>query len=153
MPDSSKQRPSSPSAPHPLTLLSAADPTALKALVEDIIPALEPITVRYNRTGLVMLPYTDSAHGTPFYIGEVLVAEARAVIQADQAAPVEGYGACLGHDLEQALAIALLDAALRAGIETDRITAFLARAAADREAADADLLRAAESTRAQMETF
>jgi alpha-D-ribose 1-methylphosphonate 5-triphosphate synthase subunit PhnG len=137
----------------PLTILSSADPDALKALAEDLIPHLEPITVRYNRTGLVMLPYTDSANGTPFYIGEVLIAEARAAIHSDAAAPIEGYGACLGYDLEQALAIALIDAALRAGVETEAIQRFLTTAAAQQAAADAELLKAVESTRAQMETF
>ena len=65
----------------------------------------------------------------------------------------EGYGACLGRDLQQALAIALLDAALRADIETQKIQAFIAAQATQQHQADEDLLRQVETTRVEMETF
>jgi alpha-D-ribose 1-methylphosphonate 5-triphosphate synthase subunit PhnG len=134
---------------HHLSVLSRAQAEPLKLLADALIPALEPITVMYNRTGLVMLPYADTAQGATFHLGEVLIAEAR--IQA--AGSHEGYGACLGHDLEQALAMALLDVALCAGLHVETITAFIAEQERLLLQADETLLRNVESTRAEMETF
>lgn len=131
-----------------LSILSQAQVEPLKLLAEAVIPALEPITVIYNRTGLVMLPYRDSAQGSTFHLGEVLIAEARI-----QAAGAEGYGACLGHDLEQSLAIAILDTALTVGQHVEPITAFIAAQAQLQLEAQESLLRNVESTRAEMETF
>lgn len=132
-----------------LSTLSHTNGESLKLFTESIIPFLEPINVLQNRTGLVMIPYTDMAQNTEFYIGEVLVAEARVRIADD----FEGYGACLGYDLEQAIAIALLDAALTANIQTETIMTFIYEQAELQSETDTVLLRAVESTRAQMETF
>ncbi|HVO43853.1 MAG TPA: phosphonate C-P lyase system protein PhnG [Aggregatilineales bacterium] len=132
-----------------LSVLSQAPADQVKALAEALIPSLEPITVLYDRTGLVMLPFTDTAQGDLFYLGEVLIAEARVRVVHE----VEGYGACLGHDVEQALALALLDSALTAGIDTEPILSFLAAQAQAQAEADETLLRAVESTCAEMETF
>lgn len=139
-----------------LSTLSRAEPDALKAAVELIIPELEPIAVVYNRTGLVMLPYTDSAQGKRFHIGEVLIAEARVVTNN-----AEGYGACLGHDVETALAIALIDAAMATPLNSEQttpayiaiITNLLNMQRAAQLAADETLLQAVELTRAEIETF
>jgi alpha-D-ribose 1-methylphosphonate 5-triphosphate synthase subunit PhnG len=145
--------------PHPLTTLAKAPADAVKLLAEDIIPLVEPITVLYNRTGLIMLPYHDTSQGSTFYVGEVLVAEGRVQVTAQamngatSTTVVEGYAACLGHDLEQALALAILDAALRAGVAAEHIGAFLADHAANQAADDEKLLRAVEKTRAEMQTF
>ena len=135
-------------AEHHLSVLSRAPAGAVKQFVEDLIPQLEPISVLENRTGLVMLPATDSAQETPFYLGEVLAAEARVL-----ACGAEGYGACLGRDLEQALALALLDAALTAGTATAQIAAFLAECAQQLVDEDAALARAVGTTRVELETF
>ncbi len=132
-----------------LSILSRTPADTLKFFADSIIPALEPIQVAYNRTGLVMLPYTDTAQNTIFHLGEVLIAEARVQIVGQ----VEGYGACLGQDVEQALGIALIDAAITANIEHAAILAFIAAQAHDQAESDADLLRAVESTRAEMATF
>ncbi len=132
-----------------LSILSRASAESTKLLADSLIPGLEPINVVYNRTGLVMLPYTDSAGGTIFHLGEVLIAEARIQI----AAGVEGYGACLSLDLEQALAIALLDAALVAGISRKTILQYVSEQATAQADEDDALLRAVEATRAEMETF
>jgi alpha-D-ribose 1-methylphosphonate 5-triphosphate synthase subunit PhnG len=70
-----------------------------------------------------------------------------------RAAGAEGYAACLGRDLEQALAIALLDAACAGGREIDRIAAFVAAQAAAQAAADEELSRQVERTRVELETF
>lgn len=132
-----------------LTLLTHAPANDVKALAEVILPELGEVKVLVNRTGLVMLPYTDSAEGVVFHVGEALVSEAHVEIQGG----AQGYAVCAGRDLVQALAVALLDAALTAGIETARINPFLeaqARAQAD---TDDLLLRKVEATRVEMETF
>lgn len=134
---------------HLLTTLTHAPADAVKLFADALIPELGDVQVLVNRTGLVMLPYTDSAYGTRFHLGEVLVSESR--VRIGQGA--EGYAACLGRDLEQSLAIALIDAAMQAGIAAERITTFIdAQAAAQRDA-DELLLRQVEATRVELETF
>jgi alpha-D-ribose 1-methylphosphonate 5-triphosphate synthase subunit PhnG len=131
-----------------LGVLSGAPAERVKCFVEELLPELEAIEVLQNRTGLVMLPMTESVQGTTFYLGEVLVAEARVRV-----GPHDGYAACLGRDLQQALAIAILDAALAADRPPDRIATFVAALAAELAAADDQLLRQVEATRVEMETF
>jgi alpha-D-ribose 1-methylphosphonate 5-triphosphate synthase subunit PhnG len=131
-----------------LSTLARADAGAVKAFVEDLIPALEPISVLVNRTGLAMLPMEETVSGEAFYLGEVLLSEAHV-----RAAGAEGYAACLGRDLQQALAIALLDAAYAAGRDREHIAAFVAAQAAALDAADAALGQQVEHTRVELETF
>ena len=61
---------------HMLSVLARADATRLKTFAEPLIADLGDIEVRENRTGLVMLPMRDTAQGTHFHLGEVLVSEA-----------------------------------------------------------------------------
>jgi alpha-D-ribose 1-methylphosphonate 5-triphosphate synthase subunit PhnG len=116
--------------------------------VDALIPRFQNIQVIENRTGLVMLPMTEPVQGATFYVGEVLVAEAR--VRLGEA---EGYAACLGRDVEQALALALIDAANAAGLAQPEIAQFLAAQAAHLQQADDELLRQVETTRVEMETF
>jgi alpha-D-ribose 1-methylphosphonate 5-triphosphate synthase subunit PhnG len=132
-----------------LSLLTHAPAQPVKDLAEGILPLLGAVTVLVNRTGLVMLPYTDTATGTRFHLGEVLVSESRVRIEAG----AEGYAVCLGRDLEQSMAIALLDAARQAGIHKSDIETFLAEQEQAQLAADDLLLRQVEATRVEMETF
>jgi alpha-D-ribose 1-methylphosphonate 5-triphosphate synthase subunit PhnG len=132
-----------------LTVLTHAPADAVKQTAEALLDSLDDITVLVNRTGLVMLPYTDTVKGSRFHLGEVLVSESRVRIGAG----TEGYAACLGRDLEQSLAIALIDAALQAGIATEALTAFIAEEAEAQRAADEALLREVETTRVELETF
>jgi alpha-D-ribose 1-methylphosphonate 5-triphosphate synthase subunit PhnG len=132
-----------------LSTLTHAPADAVKLFADEIIPQLGAITVLQNRTGLVMLPYTDSAQGTTFHLGEVLVSEAHVRLESG----VEGYAACVGRDLLQALALALLDAALRAGIEREAIERFAADQQQAQQRTDERLLRQVEATRVEMETF
>ena len=131
-----------------LSVLARANVDAVKACAEALIPKLEPISVVVNRTGLAMLPMEDTVSGEAFYLGEVLLAEAHV-----RAAGVEGYAACLGRDLELALAIALLDAAYTAGRDRARIAAFVAVQATALAAADAAFGQQVEQTRVALETF
>lgn len=132
-----------------LTILTHAPAENVKTFVEDIIPHLGDIEVLINRTGLVMLPYTDTSTGTRFHLGEALVSEAHVRISGG----TEGYAVCVGRDLQQALAVALLDAALTAGIMTDSIFTFIADQEVAQQAADDTMLKQVEATRIEMETF
>ncbi len=139
---------------HYLSILSQTPPDTLKAFTEEILMQLDDVQVLENRTGLVMLPYTDSVQGTAFHLGEVLMSEA--YVRVYECA---GYGACLGRDLEQALAIAILDATLQAQEEPttaalhDNVLAFVATQAQQQADRDTDLLRKVEATRVEMEVF
>jgi alpha-D-ribose 1-methylphosphonate 5-triphosphate synthase subunit PhnG len=131
-----------------LSVLSRAPAHELKQFADDLIPYLGPIDVVRNRSGLVMLPLRDPVQGTTFYLGEVLVAEAQVRLGGAQ-----GYAACLGRDVAQALAIALIDAAHSAGLARERIDGFVEQQAARLTKADDQLLRQVEATRVEMETF
>lgn len=131
-----------------LSILARADAGAVKSFAEDLLPALEPVEVLRNRTGLAMLPLRETARGASFYLGEILLAEAHV-----RAAGVEGYAACLGRDLEQALALALIDAAHRAGVAGPAVAAFAAAQAAALAEADARLEAEVARTRVDLETF
>jgi alpha-D-ribose 1-methylphosphonate 5-triphosphate synthase subunit PhnG len=131
-----------------LSVLARAPHDQLKRFADKLIPDLGEIQVIENRTGLVMLPMSEPVKGTTFFLGEVLVAEAR--VRVNQ---VEGYAACLGRDVEQALALALIDAANAGGVAQKKIAKFLAAQSVNLEHADAEMLKQVEATRVEMETF
>ena len=131
-----------------LSILARAPAVDVKSFAEVLIPMLDDIEVLQNRTGLVMLPMRDTVRGELFYAGEALLAEAHVRIRG-----AEGYAACLGRDLQQALAIALIDAAYTASTARSEIEAFVAAQAAAQAEADAALRLAVARTRVQMETF
>lgn len=133
---------------HMLSVLARVPAETVKQFAEALLPELGAVTVVTNRTGLVMLPLHEPAQGAAFYLGEVLVSEAH--VRLDQA---EGYAACLGRDLQQALAIALLDAAYTSGRAHASIAAFVAAQAEQQKQADTHLLRQVAATRVNMETF
>lgn len=146
-----KDQKASPDNSAVLSLLCQAPAEEVKALADQMLPALVKLgslEVVHNRTGLVMLPYRDTVQGTRFHLGEALVAEGRV-----RQGALTGYGACLGRDLEQALAVALLDLACQQRVEAPRLRAFLNGQAARQQAAQDLLLRKVESTRVQLETF
>jgi alpha-D-ribose 1-methylphosphonate 5-triphosphate synthase subunit PhnG len=133
-----------------LSVLTLAPAEEVKQFVEILLDDLGQISVLQNRTGLVMLPYRDTAQGSAFYLGEVLVAEAHVRLENHK---TEGYAVCTGRDLEQALAVSLLDAALQGNIETSRIELFISEQQQKQQTADDLLLKQVESTRVVMETF
>ena len=133
---------------HHLSILSRAPADEVKMFVDDLIPQLGSIEVITNRTGLVMVPMTDSAQGATFYLGEVLIAEAHVRVGL-----VDGYAACLGRDLEQALALALIDAALVAGVARRQIEPFIHAQADALDAAERSLIQQVDAPRVDMETF
>ena len=116
-----------------LSVLSLTPAQAVKGFVEELLARLSTVQITVqviaSRTGLAMLPFTDSVKGVTFHLGETLLAEAHVRV-CDQ----EGYAACLGRDLEQAIALALLDATLQSkesaiNAEQPAILAFVAAAA------------------------
>ncbi len=131
-----------------LDVLARSAPDALKPFAEELVPQLGDLEVVNSRTGLVMLPMRDTAQGTAFHLGEVLVSEAHL-----RCGPHEGYGMRKGRDLEAAMAMALVDLALDAGIAVADCHAFLATQRADHSEQDRATLCRIEATRVDMETF
>lgn len=140
-----------------LSILTATPAQEIKQFTETVLERLAagqvPVEVLTSRTGLAMLPFTDSVKGVTFHLGETLLAEAHVRVGQQ-----EGYAACLGRDLEQAIGVAILDALLQSGelaakAEQPTIHAFVAAAAAQQHAADAALLHKIEATRIELETF
>jgi len=131
-----------------LGTLARADAARLKAFAESLIADLPDIEVLQSRTGLVMLPMRDTARGVAFHLGEVLMSEAH-IRQGD----TDGYGMRRGHDLEAAMAMALVDLALAMGVRAADCTAFCADEARRLHEQDSAVLRRVEATRVNMETF
>ncbi|WP_226582470.1 phosphonate C-P lyase system protein PhnG [Acuticoccus sediminis] len=134
---------------HTLGTLARAEPGALKRVAEALLEDLGDVEVLASRTGLAMLPREDSVTGTLFHLGEVLVAEAHIRLGDG----VEGYGAVVGRDLERAMAMAVVDAALAAGRAPRFVHDFVAGEAARHAAEDTARLAKVEATRVEMEAF
>lgn len=133
-----------------LGILAASRPAPIRAVAERILDDLGEVVVITNRTGLAMLPYQDTVKGTAFHLGEVLVAEALIAVPGRG---VEGYGAVVGRDLEHAMAVAVIDAAIAAHHDTAQIAELLDAEHAYQQEVDRQRLRKVEATRVQMETF
>lgn len=136
-----------PDHAHLLSVLARADAGRLIALAERLLVQLDDVEVLHSRTGLVMLPMRDTVQGTDFHLGEVLVAEAHLRV-----AGTEGYGMVLGRNLQQAMAMAVVDAVASLG-QSPEIVAFVHAEADALAQADAARMRAVEATRVDMETF
>lgn len=133
-----------------LSVLARADPAELARAAERVLPLLGSVEVIHSRSGLMMMPMRDTVEGAAFHLGEVLVAEAHIRLPASGA---EGYGLVLGHDLERAMAMAVVDVALHAGIETQALEAFIARTQSQLAQADDETLRDVAATRVDMDSF
>ncbi|KAA1180181.1 phosphonate C-P lyase system protein PhnG [Rhizobium tropici] len=133
-----------------LETLAAGRPANIKAVAEKVLDTLGGVDVVLNRTGLAMLPLIDTVRSTAFHLGEVLVSEAHIRVPDRD---VEGYGAIVGGDLEHVMAMAVIDAAIAAGHQTDLILELLNAERRHQEEEDRQLLQKVEATRVQMETF
>ncbi|MBP1887588.1 phosphonate C-P lyase system protein PhnG [Sinorhizobium mexicanum] len=133
-----------------LDILAASRPAGIKACAEVVLDDLGDVSVLTNRTGLAMLPFVDTVRNTNFHLGEVLVAEAHIRIPEHD---IEGYGAVVGRDLEHAMAMAVIDAAIAAGHETSRILQFLESEQKHQNERETVRLKKVEATRVEMETF
>jgi alpha-D-ribose 1-methylphosphonate 5-triphosphate synthase subunit PhnG len=89
-----------------------------------------PVTVlKEPAKTLVMLPMREPVRGTPFYIGELLAAEAMVEVEG-----ARGMGICMGDDFGKALSMAIIDGAFNAGLDeclwlTERLEALEERQA------------------------
>ncbi len=133
-----------------LSILAQAPAQTVKRFAESLLAGLGEVKVDRNRSGIVMLPHRDTAKGSAFYIGEILIAEAFVTLTSHDA---HGYGACLGRDTEQALAVAVLDAALRSQLHTADIFDFVEDQRRIQRSADFELRKSVEETKVEMETF
>lgn len=133
-----------------LSVLCRAPAERVKSWAQELLDTLEEsgVQVEHNATGLVLLPMEDSVEGGPFLLGEVLVSEARIRLRGEY-----GYAAVLGRDLEQALAVALLDAASRLPEFAAQVQGWADEEDRAQQQADEVLLREIEATRVEMETF
>lgn len=131
-----------------LNILARSGAEPIKAFAETLLPALEEVNVLKSQTGLVMLPMRDTAQGTAFHLGEVLVSEAHIKL-----GETEGFGMRRGRDLEAAMGMALIDAALQTGVETVACKDFLQIMKDIQSAEDRETLCKVEATRVNMETF
>ena len=131
-----------------LNTLARCDPARLRAFANPLVADLPEIRVIENRTGLVMLPIRDTAQGTHFHLGEVLVSEAHI-----SASGQEGYGMRRGRDLEAAMAMAVVDLCVALGRKTEACASFVTTEAKTLKDEDNETLRRVEATRVDMETF
>ncbi|MEC7963612.1 MAG: phosphonate C-P lyase system protein PhnG [Pseudomonadota bacterium] len=131
-----------------LSILAGSGAEAIKPFAETLIPLLADVEVLKSQTGLVMLPMRDTAQGTAFHLGEALVSEAHITC-----GDIEGYGMRRGRDLEAAMAMALIDAALQSGVAIAECQAFLDARQRTQAAEDHARLCQVEATRVDMETF
>ncbi len=131
-----------------LSVLARTDAGRLKAFAEPLMADLGAVDVLQSRTGLVMLPMRDTAGGTAFHLGEVLMSEAHI-----SARGIEGYGMRRGRDLEAAMAMALVDLAVASGVNVEGCHAFCEEEAVRQANEDHETLRRVEATRVDMETF
>lgn len=132
-----------------LDILARAEPAGLKQAAEALLSSLGDVEVLASRTGLALLPREDTVTGTLFHLGEVMIAEAHVRL----AGGTEGYGAIVGRDLERAMAMAVVDAAIAADRAPAAVFAFLAGEAERQQAEDAARLSKVEATRVEMEAF
>ncbi|MDC7218420.1 MAG: phosphonate C-P lyase system protein PhnG [Spirochaetales bacterium] len=83
----------------------------LKDLGEEIEKSFSVQTIDEPNEGVVMVRMRDSARKAPFYLGEVLVTEAK--VQVDGAV---GIGIIRGHHPKRAYRLALVDGAWNRGV-------------------------------------
>ncbi|RMF52864.1 MAG: hypothetical protein D6749_03825 [Chloroflexota bacterium] len=105
-----------------LSLLSYADPEQVKAFAAEIAEALGTLEVVSKRTALARLPIVGS-DGTQETF-EAIITE----VWLHSTNGADGYGMCIGTDVDHAIAVAVLDLALAAdsvGLLTGKIMAFL----------------------------
>lgn len=96
-------------------------------LAREVLEAHEAQWLSPPQRGLVMVQLREGARGSLFYLGEVLVSEARV-----QVAGAVGIGLIAGDRAEDAEALALIDAALNAGLPETRSWQEQLRSEADR---------------------
>jgi len=119
--------------------LSLGDRAPIIELAGRIVENHDIVVLKKPQRMLVMLRVRESARHTLFNAAEALACECMVRI-----GDVKGYAACLGEDLARVYAMAVIDAALNAGVdECNQITDVLLniqKTIAESRAAEAKLL-------------
>ncbi|MGA2545861.1 MAG: phosphonate C-P lyase system protein PhnG [Rectinemataceae bacterium] len=117
-------------------ILIEGSPELRRGLRDSIEKGRSVAIVEEPRGGLVMLKMRETAKNGLFYIGELLVTEAKAQIEG-----CIGIGIIAGKDAEAARDLAIIDAACNAGLEESSLWEALLvaeeRKIAEREAVEA----------------
>lgn len=92
-------------------ILAEGSFTVWLRLAEEIAKKHDIQVLRAPETCTVMMQAVDSVGQTPFYLGEVLMTEAAVAIDGKT-----GFGFALEDEPERAVCIAVIDAALAAGV-------------------------------------
>jgi alpha-D-ribose 1-methylphosphonate 5-triphosphate synthase subunit PhnG len=80
-----------------------------KVLADSISSKYKVVVVQEAQNALIMVKFREKAHSNLFYLGEVLVTEAKVMIKNHL-----GTGILRGHDAELAYLLAVVDAAYNA---------------------------------------
>ena len=105
-------------------LLQNADNNELMALVEKIVESSSVSILANPAQQTLMVPVLDPVSKKKFYSGEILVTQAIVDIDGNK-----GWGMVMDKKADLALAVAICDAALAAGIKVAEITAIAEKAA------------------------
>lgn len=127
--------------------LSVADRDELAATAE-LVLAVAPSTtvVTGPRTATMLVELTESVQDQPFHVGEVVVSEAEVTVDGRA-----GHGLVLGHDVERALAAAVCDAAVEAGVLVSDVEALVTQTEERVRRAHAARARRVAGTRVTMD--
>ncbi|HZK53360.1 MAG TPA: phosphonate C-P lyase system protein PhnG [Desulfosporosinus sp.] len=103
-------------------LINGSSEVSVK-LSQEILTVYEVKTLEEPNNSLVMVKVRESAKRSLFYLGEVLITECKVMIQG-----ALGIGMVMGHKLELAYNLAIIDAAYNANCpETKEWTSVLLR--------------------------
>jgi alpha-D-ribose 1-methylphosphonate 5-triphosphate synthase subunit PhnG len=82
-----------------------------KVLADEISSKYKIVVVQEAQNALIMVKFRERAHSSLFYLGEILVTEAKVMIKNQL-----GTGILRGHDAELAYWLAVVDAAYNANL-------------------------------------
>jgi len=95
------------------SILSKSDRSVVASLSGKIQQSHQPVIIKEPGKTLTMIKMREPVKQSLFYLGEVIVSEAAVEING-----MKGYAVVMGDDLEKALDMAIIDAAINCGIFT-----------------------------------
>ncbi|MEK4629088.1 MULTISPECIES: phosphonate C-P lyase system protein PhnG [unclassified Solibacillus] len=118
-------------------------------MAQTMIENYEVFDLQPAREGLVMIKLRESAQQSLFYIGEVLVTEAKVKLQN-----ALGVGLVIEHEPELARALAIIDAAYNANLpEIEEWEVILNELQLLQQQAQQEVKRSIERTKVQFDTM
>ena len=111
-------------------ILARADGAAVKRLADEIKAVQSPVIVKAPEKSLAMIRMREPVKESLFYLGEVIVCEASVLL-----GQTKGTAVTMGDDFEKVMDMAVLDAAVNAGIfqEVDALLILEAAQTAETE--------------------